>query len=732
MLGVHPSSPVHAGSRGPAGELLPERVPAYVPRDVDGELQRRLAVSGFVLVVGDSTAGKSRAASEAIAVLPDHVLVVPQNRESISVAIDKAAGTRRCVLWLDDLERYLGPGGLTRAGVARVVAGRRSHRVIMATLRAAEEALLLASDVSREEGGWQSHRDAREVLEQAHRIPLPRIFSRSEQEQARARVFDPRIADALTHMSAYGLAEYMAAGPELMRDWENAWSPNTDPRAPSHPRGAALVTAAVEVRRGGYTSPLPREVLEAVHEYYLRKRGGPLLRPEPLTDAWEWATRPRRATTALLQGSDDQHVHVFDYLLDTVQRQSALGDYPPDSILEVALATAAPVDADNIADTAYDQGRYQLAEAAWLSAYRTRADHLGPDHADTLAARASHANALRKLERYTECETEHLAIVGIAARVYGPEHPLTLESRTGRAFALIRLRRPAEAEEELRAVRDIAAHALGPEHDVTMTSRHLRAIALHHLGRLSEAEAENRSVLAVWTRDLGPENTSTLLCRGNLAAVLQDSGHAEEAEKEARAVLEIRTRILGPEHPDTLQSRQARANMLRRLKRYEEYESEHLAIAGIAARAYGPEHPLTLESRTGRAFALIRLRRPAEAEEELRAVRDIAAYALGPEHDVTMTSRHLRAIALHHLGRLSEAEAENRSVLAVWTRDLGPENTSTLLCRGNLAAVLQDSGHAEEAEKEARAVLEMRTRILGPDHPDTVSIHSFLTQIEND
>ena len=234
-----------------------------MPRDVDDELQRRLAVSGFVLIVGDSTAGKSRAASEAIAVLPDHVLVVPQNRESMSVAIDKAAGTRRCVLWLDDLENYLGPGGLTRAGVARVLAGKRSHRVIMATLRAAEEALLLATDASREEGGWQSHRDAREVLEQAHRIPLPRIFSRSEQEQARARVFDPRIADALTHMSVYGLAEYVAAGPELMRDWEDAWSPNTDPRAPSHPRGAALVTAAVEVRRGGYTSPLPREVLES-------------------------------------------------------------------------------------------------------------------------------------------------------------------------------------------------------------------------------------------------------------------------------------------------------------------------------------------------------------------------------------------------------------------------------------------------------------------------------------
>ena len=338
----------------------------------------------------------------------------------------------------------------------------------------------------------------------------------------------------------------------MMRDWENAWSPNTDPRAPSHPRGAALVTAAVEVRRGGYGSPLPREVLEAVHDYYLGERGGALLRPEPLTEAWEWATRPRRATTALLQGLGSQHVHVFDYLLDTAQRQSPPGNYPPDSILEAALAAAAPVDAENIADTAYSHGRYELAEAAWLRAYRARADHLGPEHAETLATRVAHANALRKLERYAECASEHRAVAGIAARVYGPEHPLTLQSRTGRAFALIRLHRPAEAEQELQAVREIATRALGPEQDVTMTSRHLRAIALHNLGRLSEAEAENRSVLAVWTRDLGPEDTSTLLCRGNLAAVLSAAGHAEEAEKEARAVVEIRTRILGPEHPDTL------------------------------------------------------------------------------------------------------------------------------------------------------------------------------------
>ena len=72
----------------------------------------------------------------------------------------------------------------------------------------------------------------------------------------------------------YGLAEYVAAGPELMRDWEDAWSPNTDPRPPSHPRGAALMAAAVDIA-GAATHRRFHGALEAVHEYYLRKRGGP-------------------------------------------------------------------------------------------------------------------------------------------------------------------------------------------------------------------------------------------------------------------------------------------------------------------------------------------------------------------------------------------------------------------------------------------------------------------------
>ena len=731
MLGVHPSSPALPGSRAPDGAVALERVPAYVSRDIDRELRQRLAVSCFVLLVGDSSAGKSRAAYEAISALRDYVIIVPQDRNAVVTAIEKAIATRRCVLWLDDLENYLGTGGLTRTDIARMMTGQRAHRIIVATLRAIEETRL-NTETAGEGDKWQFRRGAREVLEQAYRFRVARMLSTEEENRARAQAWDSRIAAALARSDVYGLAEYLAAGPELLRDWENAWSPNTDPRMPSNPRGAALIAAAVDLRRGGYASPLPRSLLEEVHGYYLQSHGGRRLRPEPIAEAWEWATIVRRATTALLEIIDDNHVQVFDYLLDTVQRNSPPGDHPPNGVMDAAVAVSAPIDASSIAETAYGNGCYGLAEAAMLRAYRGQAQTLGPDHPDTLASRSFHANVLRELDRPAEAYSEHHAITEIAARAFGPEHPRVLQSRTGRAFALIRMDRDAEAEVELGAVRDISTRVLGASHHVTITSRHLRALALRWLGRLPEAEAENRFVLDTWTRELGPEHPSTLLSHGNLASVLYAAGRYQEAEHEARAVLEIRTRVWGHDHINTLRSRAFHADLLRELGNPAESEAEHQAIVAIAGRVFGMESPQVLRSRAGRTFALIRLGRHAEAEEELCAVQDASTRTLGPGHDITLTSRHLRAIALRLTGRLAEAEAENRFILDTWTRQLGPDHPSTIYSRGNLASVLHDAGRHEEARKEARAVLQIRTRILGPDHPDTAYVRGLLANIEND
>ena len=109
----------------------------------------------FVLLIGDSTAGKSRAAFEAVsATVPQHLLIRPSSRSSLAAAVAQAAQARRCVLWLDDLENYFGSDGLSINQLARLIHRHGHHRVIMATLRAAEKGrAIMASgedDVARQ------------------------------------------------------------------------------------------------------------------------------------------------------------------------------------------------------------------------------------------------------------------------------------------------------------------------------------------------------------------------------------------------------------------------------------------------------------------------------------------------------------------------------------------------------------------------------------------------------
>jgi eukaryotic-like serine/threonine-protein kinase len=476
-LGVHPAPVLHR--HGQSEVSTAERVPVYVARDIDEELRATVARSGFVLLVGDSTAGKSRAAFEAIAAqLPDHVLIAPADRKALPAALSEAPAHRRCVLWLDDLESYLGAEGLTRTAIAGLLAGTNHHRVIVATLRAVEEARY--GDTGVAEDGRQLQHDVRQVLEQAHRINVGLCFTPAERARAADLADDdPRISDALAHADAYGIPEYLACGPQFLAEWENAWAKG------AHPRGAALVAAAVDCRRAGFTAPLPRVFLDEIHVHYLTVNGGVRLLPEPIEQAWEWASRIRDNGNALLQDAGAGTVEVFDYLADVTQRNTPPGDHVPEHVIMAALAYAGPADARNIAITAFGEGRFQIAEKAQ--------------------------------RRVVIADTQHL----------GPDDPSTLSSRESLGFYLLASGRFEDAEAEYRAVLETCVRVLGAEHSVTLNNRHQLAGVLTVLGRLEEAEAEHRAELEAQVRVRGPEDQVTLISRDNLAAVLSQRGQQE-------------------------------------------------------------------------------------------------------------------------------------------------------------------------------------------------------------
>jgi hypothetical protein len=630
LLGVHQAAAVPA-------TVVPESaagVPAYVPRDIDGQVREWLAAGGFVLLVGDSTAGKSRAAFEAVSTLPGHVLICPVNREALGVAVDRAAAERRCVLWLDDLERYLGADGLTPEHLGRLLTGSGHHRVVVATIRAAEQARITAAGPPGNDTGRQTARDIRLVIGQARSIRVARMFTDAELERATARGWDPRIADALAHASSHGIAEYLAAGPELLRDWEDARASSEGP----HARGAALVAAAIDIRRAGYLSPLPRALLNRVHERYLADPEHVRTPREPAADAWAWATCPRAATTALLSPAGTGRVEVFDYLVDTIQRRAgSLGRVPEQVVLE-ALAHASPEDADSLAQTAYAQGRYQTAEHACRLAYRALAANpaIGPDHPDALATRNHLTRILRDLGWADEAEAEVRGVLDTMARVLGPDHPGTLTGRDTFALLLHARGRLEEAETEIRAVLDAITRVLGPDHPDTLTSRSNFTVILRDLGRLPEAEAEIRAVLDMRTRVLGPDHPDTLVSHGILATILRESGRPAEAEAEMRPAMDAMTQMLGPDHPNTLITRGEFTRILRDQGRLPEAEAEIRGVLDAMAQVLGPDHPFTFINQGLFALILRDQGRLAEAEAEIRAVVDTRNRVLGPGHPDTV------------------------------------------------------------------------------------------------
>jgi len=462
-LGVHPS-PLPAGG---ADAGLSPVVPTYVRRDRDADLHEAVERGGFILIVGDSAAGKSRAAYEAVvAVRSEDELVVPDGRSGLPAALARVRQAGRYVVWLDDLERFLGPGGgLTRQMVAELrIADRGDDVVLLATLRAEERVRVQGDDSEAGAGVGPASREARDVLELATEIRLERRFSAAERGRAAEQVpRDPRIAAALFHADTYGLAEYLSAGPKLLARWQDGWAPGA-----GRARGAALVAVAVDCRRAGLRRPVPHELLVRLHERYLDARGGVRLRPESLDAAFDWITRVDPATAALLHSTANNSYEVFDYLVDSMQHKGYFGDRVPAATLRILLDHTDVGEALAIADLALVYGWNDVAEAAVLAGL-SDAERLGPTHPDTLAACHYLAFLMTGRGDLGRAEAEFWNVLKLRTDVLGAEHPDTLASRHELARVARERGDYVEAEAEFRAVLAITNRIRGPKHPGTLT-----------------------------------------------------------------------------------------------------------------------------------------------------------------------------------------------------------------------------------------------------------------------
>lgn len=624
-LGVHPSAAV-ADASGRS-----DRVPAFVERDRATEVRAALRDGGFVLLVGDSTAGKTRLAYEMMrACLPRHHCVQPAGPDALPAALVAAQRHRPSVLWLDDLERYLGLGGLTRADLAGLVGPRC---LVLATMRAHERDDLSARhDPRRDSVDRQAARSGREVLAAVGReIRLDRRWSESELDRARALAHDVRIARALTGAGGHGLAEVMAAGPQLLTEWRDARSAASraprDGRSAGDPRGAALVAAAVDVRRAGYHRPVPISVLRELHTEYLRELGGAALRPRSWAEALAWATQPLHATSSLLHPAGSGCYLAFDYLVDAVASDGSAPPIP--AVTWRALA--------DFADPA------DLVEVIWQASVAGRVDDVPGAVRRALAAgeylaAAEMASCLGEAghePRAVALFEEIIERAGSSGTV-PPEKLFYLRKlmiwEIGEKVGGL-----GDPRRALRLIRELAADAeaaLGADHRGTLSIKVNLARQLGASGEPGQALALSRAVVrraggrygaddrlvrlarfeeAMWTREAEgtaaaipllrrlmaqAESDSSavslaLTCAWNLGDMLIETGAAGPAVPLLQRTVEGRAQVHGVRHPRTLAVRATYVRALHAAGRYAEAERHAAGLAGDLHDALGPDHPMT-------------------------------------------------------------------------------------------------------------------------------------------
>ncbi|MER6773188.1 tetratricopeptide repeat-containing serine protease family protein [Streptomyces bacillaris] len=319
-LPVADADPVSFGvHRAPDAVGHPDVV-QYVPRCVDAQVDARLEAlaetGGMLLLTGDSAAGKSRTLFEGMVRNLCHWSVCkPDPDADLSFLRSSSGSDCEKVVWLDDLHNYLRSDGLTPSLLDRLV-----HRgtVVLATLRTEfHEHYTDEEDgpsLSRGTGPRLPSSPGR-VIRASHHITLDRIWTGDERRVASSRE-DPRIVAALNADKAHGVAEYLAAGPQVLKRWKAA------SRVKGNPRGAALVAAAVALARTGVDTALAPESLERLHAHFLDQEGGPALRPEGMEEAWDWASGIVLGVTSPLVPGRGGTWKPFDYLVSDAARRS--------------------------------------------------------------------------------------------------------------------------------------------------------------------------------------------------------------------------------------------------------------------------------------------------------------------------------------------------------------------------------------------------------------------------
>ncbi len=300
-----------------------------------------------MLLIGSSMVGKTKMAARVIAEeFGSWPVAIPDSKTALADLDAKDVALQGSVVWLDDIDRLIGPGGITDGSLRRLAA---TGNIIVGTIRARAYDQFQPSDQLRPQE-W-------DVLSVFERVFISRDLTRREQERLAGAVADPDIRDRIRTV---GLGEYVGAARQVAEALKLG-------AAGTEPLGYALILAAADWRRCGMTRPVPGSLLVPLAKPHLDQRNqARLTNGDAFNAGLAWATREINPNVALLQPAAADAYSVYDYALDLI---SAHGRPIPDSSWAVITANAdAPelVRLGLAAEVTYQ--RHEIAAQAWSQA----------------------------------------------------------------------------------------------------------------------------------------------------------------------------------------------------------------------------------------------------------------------------------------------------------------------------------------------------------------------------
>jgi eukaryotic-like serine/threonine-protein kinase len=234
---------------------------------------------------------------------------------------------------------------------------------------------------------------------------------------------------------------------------------------------------------------------------------------------------------------------------------------------EISLRRAADAAVPYLATSFHDQPRIEArlrmtvanlylglgdeknAAEQFAAARKLYAQHLGPDHPDTLASMQLLADCYRELDRQDEAIELHEETLKLRTAKLGPNHPDTLLSLLGVADSYFASGRNEEAlpihKEALRRHQE----QLGPTHLHTLWCMQGLAETYGGLGRHQESLELLRRALALYKETVGDTHFGTLDTMNSIAHQLSALDRQKEAIDLFQETLRLEREKLGPDHP---------------------------------------------------------------------------------------------------------------------------------------------------------------------------------------